>query len=218
MAQAEHIREEGARYNLGNMRSTLGNPVLALGVLQQSYQPRFQFLARQGGQELRPRRLGRRVQGSRRSPAMIRGEAGRDLLAHGRALDRRRHRPRAQDRAAGRAAGRPRGHHDDVPGRGEIGHRGAARDARAVHASPTATASTRSRTTAASAASTSAPNEDIQHADRDVDRAWTGMALVELPPGRFTMGSASTGSGPQRRRDAARRRDHAARSSWDSTR
>ena len=43
MAQAEHIREEGARYNLGNMRSTLGNPVLALGVLQRSYQPRFRF-------------------------------------------------------------------------------------------------------------------------------------------------------------------------------
>ena len=32
----ERIGEEGARYNLGNMRSTLGNPVLALGVLQQS--------------------------------------------------------------------------------------------------------------------------------------------------------------------------------------
>src|SRR3954466_16410820 len=43
MAQAEHIRDEGARYNLGNMRSTLGNPVLALGVLQFSYQPRFKF-------------------------------------------------------------------------------------------------------------------------------------------------------------------------------
>src|SRR3954466_1056173 len=43
MAQAERIREEGARYNLGNMRSTLGNPVLALVVLQQSYQSRFSF-------------------------------------------------------------------------------------------------------------------------------------------------------------------------------
>ena len=43
MAQAERIREEGARYNLGNMRSTIGNPVLALGVLQRSYQPRFRF-------------------------------------------------------------------------------------------------------------------------------------------------------------------------------
>jgi hypothetical protein len=34
MEQAEKIGEEGARYNLGNMRSTLGNPVLALGVLR----------------------------------------------------------------------------------------------------------------------------------------------------------------------------------------
>lgn len=43
MARAEHIREEGARYNLGSMRSTLGNPVLALGVLQKTYQQRFRF-------------------------------------------------------------------------------------------------------------------------------------------------------------------------------
>src|SRR5205085_5750693 len=41
MEQAERIGAEGARYNLGNMRSTLGNPVLGLGVLQRSYQPRF---------------------------------------------------------------------------------------------------------------------------------------------------------------------------------
>jgi hypothetical protein len=43
MAQAEQIRDEGARYNLGNMRSTIGNPVMALAVLQRSYQPRFHF-------------------------------------------------------------------------------------------------------------------------------------------------------------------------------
>src|SRR5262245_18317242 len=43
MAQAEQIRDEGARYNLGNMRSTIGNPVMALAVLQRSYQPRFRF-------------------------------------------------------------------------------------------------------------------------------------------------------------------------------
>ena len=41
MARAERIQEEGARYNLGSMRSTLGNPVLALGVLQKTYQQRF---------------------------------------------------------------------------------------------------------------------------------------------------------------------------------
>src|SRR5690349_16524285 len=43
MEQAERIGAEGARYNLGNMRSTIGNPVLALGVLQRSYQRRFRF-------------------------------------------------------------------------------------------------------------------------------------------------------------------------------
>ena len=43
IARAEQIREEGARYNLGSMRSTLGNPVLALGVLQKTYQQRFRF-------------------------------------------------------------------------------------------------------------------------------------------------------------------------------
>src|SRR5437588_5579928 len=32
MEHAEKIGAEGARYNLGNMRSTLGNPVLGLGV------------------------------------------------------------------------------------------------------------------------------------------------------------------------------------------
>ena len=83
MIQAEHIREEGARYNLGNMRSTLGNPVLALGVLQQSYQPRFRFSL---GKEDRSFGPGVAVLEYKEvgSPAMIRGEAGRDLPAHGR--------------------------------------------------------------------------------------------------------------------------------------
>src|SRR5882724_2164516 len=43
MAQAARLANEGARYNLGNMRSTLGNPILGLGVLQKGYQSRFQF-------------------------------------------------------------------------------------------------------------------------------------------------------------------------------
>src|SRR5438270_5370059 len=83
MAQAERIREEGARYNLGNMRSTLGNPVLALGVLQQSYQHRFSFTLAKEDRGFGPgvtvvdyKEIG--------MPAMIRGEAGGDLFAHGR--------------------------------------------------------------------------------------------------------------------------------------
>jgi formylglycine-generating enzyme required for sulfatase activity len=83
MAQAERIREEGARYNLGNMHSTLGNPVLGLSVLQRSYQPRFRFSL---GKE--DKSAGANVwiveYKEVQSPAMIQGEAGRDLFAHGR--------------------------------------------------------------------------------------------------------------------------------------
>ncbi|HEV3139952.1 MAG TPA: formylglycine-generating enzyme family protein, partial [Vicinamibacterales bacterium] len=83
MSQAEAIRDEGARYNLGTMRSTLGNPVLALGVLQAAYQPRFKFTL---GKEDRTVGAGVWIVDyqEKSSPAMIKGEAGRDLFAHGR--------------------------------------------------------------------------------------------------------------------------------------
>src|SRR4249920_771283 len=83
MGRAERIREEGARYNLGNMRSTLGNPVLALGVLQQTYQPRFRFSLGKEDKSFGP---GVAVVEYKEvaSPAVIRGEAGRDLPSHGR--------------------------------------------------------------------------------------------------------------------------------------
>jgi formylglycine-generating enzyme len=83
MTQAARIGDEGARYNLGSIRSTLGNPVLALGVLQLSYQPRFKFSL---GKE--DRSIGAGVwtvdYQETSSPAMVRGEAGSDLFAHGR--------------------------------------------------------------------------------------------------------------------------------------
>jgi sulfatase modifying factor 1 len=83
MAQAEQIRDEGARYNLGNMRSTIGNPVMALAVLQRSYQPRFRFSL---GKE--DRGMGANIwiveYKEETAPAMIRGEAGTNLFAHGR--------------------------------------------------------------------------------------------------------------------------------------
>ena len=83
IARAEQIREEGARYNLGSMRSTLGNPVLALGVLQKTYQQRFRFTL---GKEDRNAGPGVSVVEYKEvsSPAMIRGEGGHDLMAHGR--------------------------------------------------------------------------------------------------------------------------------------
>ena len=83
MTQAQRIGDEGARYNLGNMRSTLGNPVLGLGVLQFSYQSRFKFSL---GKEDRGVGPGVWIVEYQEiaSPAMIRGEANRDLFAHGR--------------------------------------------------------------------------------------------------------------------------------------
>ena len=83
MAQAERIRDEGARYNLGSMRSTIGNPVMALAVLQRSYQPRFRFSL---GKEDRGVGTGVWIVEYKEesAPAMIRGEAGTNLFAHGR--------------------------------------------------------------------------------------------------------------------------------------
>ncbi|HYM24325.1 MAG TPA: formylglycine-generating enzyme family protein [Vicinamibacterales bacterium] len=83
LTQAEAIRDEGVRYNLGSMRSTIGNPVLALGVMQASYQQRFKFSL---GKE--DRTVGPGIwwvdYHEVSSPAMIKGEAGVDLFAHGR--------------------------------------------------------------------------------------------------------------------------------------
>ena len=83
MALAARIGDEGARYNLGNMRSTIGNPVLALGVLQASYQQRFKFSL---GKEDRTVAAGVWWIDYQEtsSPAMVRGQAGVDLFAHGR--------------------------------------------------------------------------------------------------------------------------------------
>jgi len=83
MSRAERIRDEGARYNLGNMRSTIGNPVMGLGVLQRAYQPRFRFAL---GKEDRAVGAGVWTVDYKEDapPAMIRGEGGNDLFSHGR--------------------------------------------------------------------------------------------------------------------------------------
>jgi formylglycine-generating enzyme required for sulfatase activity len=65
------------------MRSTLGNPVLGLGVLQFSYQSRFKFSLGKEDRSVGPGIWVVEYQETM-SPAMIRGEANRDLFAHGR--------------------------------------------------------------------------------------------------------------------------------------
>lgn len=83
MALAARVGDEGARYNLGNMRSTIGNPVLALGVLQASYQARFKFSLGKEDRAVAPGVWWIDYQETA-SPAMVRGQAGVDLFAHGR--------------------------------------------------------------------------------------------------------------------------------------
>ena len=83
MAHAEQIREEGARYNLGSIRTTLGNPVLGISVLQPTYQPRFRFSLGKEDRNVGPGVWTIDFQETA-SPAMIKGEVGRDLFSHGR--------------------------------------------------------------------------------------------------------------------------------------
>lgn len=80
---AEQIAEEGSRYNIGSMRTTLGNPMLGLSVLQLTYQPRFKFSLGKEDRSLAPNAWWIDFQ-EVSSPAMIRGEAGRSLFSHGR--------------------------------------------------------------------------------------------------------------------------------------
>jgi formylglycine-generating enzyme required for sulfatase activity len=193
MIQAEHIRDEGARYNLGNMRSTLGNPVLALGVLQQSYQPRFRFSL---GKEDRGMGPGVAVVDYKetQSPAMIRGEAGRDLPAHGRlwidsATGRVLKTELQVEQAAVRAVITTTFQSEEKSGIAvplEMREQYTFANGNRVN---TIASYGRFRRFDVSA------SEDIRTPMATTIEAWTGMVLVELPPGRFTMGSASMEAG-----------------------
>ena len=193
MVQAEHIREEGARYNLGNMRSTLGNPVLALGVLQQTYQPRFRFSLGKDDKSFGP---GVAVVEYKevQSPAMIRGEAGRDLPAHGHLWI---------DVATGRVL-RTELQVQQPAVRAIITTTFQAEEASGI-AVPL---EMREQYTFASGNRVNtvanygrfrrfdvSASEDIRTPMATTIEPWTGLVLVELPPGRFTMGSASLEAG-----------------------
>ena len=193
MVQAEHIREEGARYNLGNMRSTLGNPVLALGVLQQTYQPRFRFSL---GKDDRIMGAGVAVVAYKevQSPAMIRGEAGRDLPAHGRlwidiATGRVLKTELQVEQPAVRAIITTTFQAEETSGIAvplEMREQYTFLNGNRVY---TVASYGRFRRFDVSA------NEDIRTPIATATDPWTGMVLVELPPGRFTMGSASLETG-----------------------
>jgi len=81
--QAERIRDESARYNIGNLQSTINNPMLAIAIVQSSYQPRFKFSL-----GLQDRSAGPDVwivdykeQGT---PTLVKDTGNRNIFAHGR--------------------------------------------------------------------------------------------------------------------------------------
>jgi len=187
--QAERIGAEGARYNLGNMRSTLGNPVLGLGVLQRSYQPRFRFTL---AKDDRAAAAGVSVVEFKETttPAMIRGEAGRDLMAHGRVWI---------DSATGRVTKTELQVEQPLirasivttfrlESQSGIGVPEEMRERYTfANGNRIATVATYGRFRRFDVST----SEDIRTPLGTLVDAWTGMTLVELPPGRFTMGSGS---------------------------
>jgi formylglycine-generating enzyme required for sulfatase activity len=190
MALAEAIRDEGARYNLGAMRSTLGNPVLALAVLQASYQRRFKFSL---GKE--DRAVGTGVwtidYQEVSSPAMITGEAGRGLFAHGRlwidtATGRVLKTELQVEQPTVRAVVTTVFRFDErftiaVPQ--EMRERYTLGTGSSVH---TVASYGRFRRFDVRA------DEEMHLPTRTITEPITGMTLVEVPAGRFTMGSAAS--------------------------
>jgi sulfatase modifying factor 1 len=190
MQQAEKIGEEGARYNLGNMHSTLGNPVLALGVLQQSYQSRFKFT---GGRDDKGAGSGVALLEYKEiaTPAMIHGEAGRDLMAHGRlwidTVSGRVMKTELQvEQPAIRAAVTTTFRVEDRSGIAvpfEMREQYTFANGNRVNTVATYGHFRRFDVSA---------TEDIRTPLARVVDEWTGMSFIELPPGRFTMGSGSS--------------------------
>jgi len=190
MAQAERVRDEGARYNLGNMRSTIGNPMLALGVLQLTYQPRFRFSL---GKEDKGLGAGVWILNYKEEapPAMIRGEAGGDLFSHGRlwielATGRVLKTELQVEQPSVRAIVTTTFRYDErfriaVPM--EMRERYTMGTGNHVNTVATYGRFRRFNVSA---------EEDVRVPLRATTEPVTGMTLIELPAGRFTMGSGSS--------------------------
>ena len=81
--QAHRIQDESARYNLGNMRRTINNPVLGMVVVQADFQHRFRYSLGKMDPKVGPGVWIVEYREEAR-PAFIRGRSDLDLFAHGR--------------------------------------------------------------------------------------------------------------------------------------
>ena len=83
LEQARRIQEESSRYNLGNMRRTVNNPVLAMVVVQADFHHRFKYSLGKLDPKVGPGVWIIDYKEEAR-PSMIRGRSDLDLFAHGR--------------------------------------------------------------------------------------------------------------------------------------
>jgi hypothetical protein len=83
LEQAISIQEESARYNLGNMRRTVNNPVLGIVVAEGDAQSRFKYSLGKIDSKVGPNVWTVEYK-EVTSPAFIRGRSDLDLFAHGR--------------------------------------------------------------------------------------------------------------------------------------
>jgi formylglycine-generating enzyme required for sulfatase activity len=193
MTRANQVLEEGARYNLGSMRSTLGNPVLGLAVLQVTYQRRFRFTLGKEDTSVGP---GVWILEYREdaAPAMIRGEAGADLFAHGRAwieasTGRVYKTELRVEQPAVRAVVTTSFRLDDRFG---IAVPHEMRELYTLgNGNKVAMVATYGRFRRFDVSA----DEDVHLPRRTITDGLTGMTMVEVLPGRFTMGSGCSESG-----------------------
>lgn len=199
IAHARDVAEEGARYNIGSMRTTLGNPMLGISVLQLTYQPRFRFSL---GKE--DRSVGANVwtvdYQEVTSPAMVHGEAGRDLFAHGRLwIDAQTGRVVKTELLVEQPTIRAK-----VTTIFRLDDRFAIAVPSEMREQYTLATGNTIKTVASYGRFRRfdvSSDEDIRLPTRTVADPVTGMTFVDVPAGRFTMGSAS--DEPKRQEDEA---------------
>ena len=195
IAHARAVTEEGARYNIGNMRTTLGNPVFGISVLQLTYQPRFKFTLGKEDRSVGPGVWYVDYQ-EVSSPAMIHGDAGRDLFAHGRiwieAQSGRVVKTELQvEQSAVRATVLTTFRFDP---RFEIA---VPDEMREVYTFPSGNSVRTIASYGRFRRFDVTSDEDIKLPTHAVADPLTGMTFVELPSGRFTMGSTQDEVGRQ---------------------